>query len=68
MRYTVFDEAVRGLGIAFRTLGNVVRHLRFGRPFQAVYRGMYDTFGQSKPTLVSTKRLPAGHASQSLLT
>lgn len=68
MHYKVFDEAARGLGRAFRTLGNVVRHLRFGRTFQAVYRGTYDTFGQSKPTLVSTKRLPAGHASQSLLT
>ena len=68
MHYKVFGEAARGLGIAFRTLGNVARHLRSGRTFQAVYRGTYDTFGQSKLTLVSTKHLPAGHAPQSLLT
>lgn len=68
MHYKVLDEAARGLGIAFRTLGNVARHLRSGRTFQAGYRGTYGTFGQSKPTLVSTKRLPVGHASQRLLT
>ena len=57
MHYKVFDEAARGLGKAFRTLENVARHLRFGRTFQTDYRGTYDTFGQSKPTFVSAKRL-----------
>ena len=57
MHYKAFDEAAHGLGIAFRTLENVARHLRFGRTFQAVYQGTYDTFGQSKPTFVSAKRV-----------